>query len=95
MEIERLKGKCGVCLQPLTGDVLTLCNICQTYYHPECWEFNKRKCAVYGCWKSPFPKRPIGPPQQHADIFNPYMLAAMVTAVVALLVWSFYNWFSR
>ncbi len=87
-------GKCGICLQSLAAGGLTACPECRTSYHAECWIFNRRKCAVYGCWKSPFPRRRLGPPQQHADIFNPWFLGVLVTSVVGLLVWSFYNWFN-
>ena len=92
MDLERLKGKCGVCLQLLAAEVLTYCARCRTYYHPECWDYNGRKCAVYGCWKSPFPKRPLGPPQRHADIFNPGVLAGMTLAIIATFVWLAYRW---
>ena len=89
MDLERLKGKCGVCLQELAEDVLTYCALCQTYYHPECWRYNGEKCAVYGCWKSPFPKRPMGPPQRHADIFSPLVMGSLVLLMLAVFVW---NW---
>lgn len=93
MDLERLRGKCGVCLQALSGALLSSCPSCGTSYHPECWEFNRRKCAVYGCWKSPFPKRRLGPPQRHVDIFNPFVMASMVVAVVALFAWNLLRWF--
>jgi len=89
MDLERLKGKCGVCLQEMTGGALAPCPQCGTAYHRECWEFNRRKCAVYGCWKSPFPKRRLGPPQRHADIFNPFVMGALILALLAVMAW---NW---
>jgi len=94
LQLERLKGKCGVCLQDVGDGPLAVCSHCGSTYHPDCWSFNRRKCAVYGCWKSPFPKRPLGPPQRHADIFNPYVMAGMIVLMLAIFVW---NWlcFSR
>jgi hypothetical protein len=89
MQIDEPKGKCGVCLQEMAGGALVPCPKCGTAYHRECWDFNRRKCAVYGCWKSPFPKRPLGPAQRHADIFNPYVMAGMILVFVAVVVW---NW---
>lgn len=95
MSIDRsLGGKCGICLQDLAGGVLASCATCGSTYHAECFAFNKQKCAVYGCWKSPFPKIPLGPPQRHADIFNPVVLGTMVLAVVALFVWNLIRWYS-
>jgi hypothetical protein len=91
MDLERLMVKCGVCLHEMAGGVLARCPTCGTAYHRECWEFNRRKCAVYGCWKSPFPKRRIGPPQRHADVFNPYVLAGMILLLVAVVAWSWYS----
>ena len=93
MDLERLQAKCGVCLQELSDALLSCCTECGTSYHPECWEFNRRKCAVYGCWKSPFPKRRLGPPQRHADIFNPFVMAGMFIAVIALFAWNIIRWF--
>jgi hypothetical protein len=81
--------KCGICLHDLAGGALSSCATCGTSYHAECFTFNKRKCAVYGCWKSPFPKRPLGPPQRHADIFNPVVLAALILLMLAVFAW---NW---
>ena len=89
MNLERLAGKCGVCLQSLEAEVLTFCTRCETYYHPECWRYNGEKCAVYGCWKSPFPKRRLGPPQRHADIFNPVVIASFVLAMAAVFLWNY------
>jgi hypothetical protein len=89
MRIERLRGKCGVCLHDLDGGQLISCSHCGSTYHEDCWTFNRRKCAVYGCWKSPFPKRPLGPPQRHADIFNPFVTAALVLLMLAVFAW---NW---
>jgi hypothetical protein len=94
MDLERLKGKCGVCLQELAGEVLTYCTQCKSYYHPECWKFNGKKCAVYGCWKSPFPKRRIGPPQRHADVFNPYVMAALILLTLAVFAWNYIRFIS-
>ena len=89
MNLQQLQGKCGVCLHELAGGLLARCATCGSSYHEECFKFNKRKCAVYGCWKSPFPKRPLGPPQRHADLFNPYVMAAIVLAMIAVFVWNY------
>jgi hypothetical protein len=89
MKVERLLGKCGVCHQDLGSGLLSTCSHCGSSYHHDCWTFNQRKCAVYGCWKSPFPKRPLGPPQRHADIFNPFVTAALVLIMLAVFAW---NW---
>jgi hypothetical protein len=86
--------KCGICLQDLAGKELASCATCGSSYHAECFTFNKQKCAVYGCWKSPFPKRPLGPAQRHADIFNPIVLGAMVLIVAALFAWNLWRWFN-
>ena len=78
-------SKCQVCGSPIEkGTKSTLCSACETPHHPECWEFNHRKCAVYGCWKSPFPKRRLGPPQRHADIFNPFVLVTLILFMLAV-----------
>lgn len=89
-----LEGKCGVCLQSLSGDALTYCTKCRSYYHTECWTFNGQKCAVYGCWKSPFPRRPMGPPQRHADIFNPFVMAGLILVLLAVFAWNLYRFYS-
>ena len=89
MQLERLRGKCGVCLQDQGTEALTFCDHCGSAYHVDCWRFNRLKCAVYGCWKSPFPKRPLGPPQRHADIFNPFVLGALILLMLAVFAW---NW---
>jgi hypothetical protein len=91
VELSHLKsGQCGVCKQTLEGDALTVCVACSAAYHPECWEYNGRRCAVFGCVKDPFPRRPLPPPQRHADISNPLVLAAFALAILAVLA---FTWF--
>jgi len=84
-----LSGRCGVCQQTLEGTALTVCVNCSAAYHPECWEYNGRRCAVFGCVKDPFPKRALPPPQRHVDVFNPIVLTgfAVVVASLLLLIW--------
>ena len=89
MNLQQLQGKCGVCLHELAGGPLARCATCGSSYPAECFKFNREKCAVYGCWKSPFPKRRLGPPQRHADIFNPFVMGALILALLAVMAW---NW---
>ena len=42
-------GHCGVCRQPFGAAPVRLCPKCRTPYHPECWTYNDRRCAVYAC----------------------------------------------
>ena len=42
-------GFCGVCRQAFQIDPPLLCPKCRTPYHPECWRYNDRRCAVYAC----------------------------------------------
>ena len=48
-----------------------------------------KKCAVYGCWKSPFPRQRLGPPQRHADLFNPFVMITLILLMLAVFAW---NW---
>jgi hypothetical protein len=86
VELSHLRsGKCGVCQQALEGDALTVCGACSAAYHPECWEYNGRRCAVFGCFKDPFPRRPLPAPQRPVDIFNSLVLAAFGLAIAAVM----------
>lgn len=38
---------CNICNAALTGAIVC-CPVCDTPYHPDCWDYNKG-CAVYGC----------------------------------------------
>ena len=44
-----MHGICGVCRQQLHGEALTVCTRCGARYHPDCWQYNGRRCAVYAC----------------------------------------------
>ncbi len=95
MEVSRLRtGRCGVCQQTLEGAALTVCVGCSAAYHPDCWDYNGRRCATFGCVKDPFPKRRLPPPQRHIDVFNPVVLAGMALAIAALFFFVLRN-FSR
>lgn len=85
VELSRLRsGRCGVCQQTLEGTALTVCVTCSAAYHPECWDTNGRRGAVFGCVRDPFPS-----PQRHVDVFNPVALPgfAVVVAGLLLLIW--------
>lgn len=76
-------GVCGVCKQPLRGDALTVCTRCGALYHPDCWSYNGRRCAVYAC--SPlrgFSRVRRGRGLSRADT----VVAVVAAAVVILLV---------
>lgn len=95
MEVSRLRtGRCGVCQQSLEGAALTVCVSCSAAYHPDCWDYNGRRCATFGCVKDPFPKRPLPPPQRHADVFNPVVLAGFAI-VIGVMLWYAWHQFSR
>ncbi len=47
-----MEGICGVCRQSLAGDALAACTRCGASYHPDCWRYNGRRCAVYACTPS-------------------------------------------
>ena len=92
MELSHLRsGKCGVCQQALEGVALTVCITCSTSYHPECWDYNGRRCAVFGCVKDPFPRRAPPAPQRHIDTFSPLVLAAFVLAILAVTAMAWYR----
>lgn len=43
-------GACGVCKQPLSQQSNhSACPKCHALYHADCWEYNCRRCAVFGC----------------------------------------------
>jgi len=85
VELSHLRsGKCGVYQRAPEGDALTVCVACSAAYHPECWDHNGRRCAVFGCFKDLFPRRPLPAPQRHVDIFNPLGLAIVA---VPYLTW--------
>jgi len=39
---------CGVCGDPLEGDVQVRCDLCDAPHHPECWEY-LGGCSTYAC----------------------------------------------
>jgi len=92
LELSHLRsGKCGVCLQALEGTALTICVKCSSSYHPECWDYNGRRCAVFGCVKDPFPRRALPPPQRHVDVFNPLVITAFALAIGGMLLFVWYR----
>jgi len=95
VELSRLRsGRCGVCQQTLEGAALTVCVSCSAAYHPECWDYNGRRCAVFGCFKDPFPKRALPPPQRHVDVFNPLVLFGLAVVIAAMFLFALIR-FSR
>jgi hypothetical protein len=89
VELSHLRsGKCGVCQQTLEGSALTSCPTCAAAYHPECWIYNGRRCAVFGCYKDPFPRRALPPPQRHIDVFSPLVLGAFALAILAAIAFT-------
>jgi hypothetical protein len=42
-------GLCSICAGPLAEDGLVHCPRCKARYHSDCWEYNRSRCAVYGC----------------------------------------------
>ncbi|MBV8882239.1 MAG: hypothetical protein JO332_19945 [Planctomycetaceae bacterium] len=87
MELSRLRsGKCGICQQILAAALLAVCPKCSSSYHAECWDYNGRRCAVFGCVKDPFPRRALPSPQRHIDVFNPVVLAGFALAIAALVL---------
>ena len=40
---------CPVCATALKTEDIVTCPKCQTKHHQDCWEFNNKSCAVYGC----------------------------------------------
>lgn len=90
MELSTLRtGKCGICQQVLDAAALAACPRCAASYHAECWVYNRRRCAVFGCVKDPFPRRPRPAPQRHVDVFNPVVMGAFAVAIAALV---FFVW---
>jgi len=51
-------GICCICSGLLQGAGSAACERCKTVYHPECWEYNLRRCAVYGCASGGEPRIP-------------------------------------
>lgn len=49
------KGHCPVCSDEFTNKLTVLCGACETRHHHECWNYNNRHCAMFGCigkvWK--------------------------------------------
>jgi len=41
-------NKCPVCPKELSADTTTVCSVCGTPHHTECWEY-AYGCSVYGC----------------------------------------------
>lgn len=82
-------GRCGICQQILAAAALSACPRCTASYHAECWDYNGRRCAVFGCVKDPFPRRRLPAPQRHVDVFNPAMLIGFALAIAGLIafVW--------
>jgi hypothetical protein len=80
-------GKCGICQQVLSAGVLASCPQCRASYHHECWIYNGRRCAVFGCIKDPFPKRRLPAPQRHVDVFNPAVMISFAVAIAGLMWW--------
>jgi hypothetical protein len=54
-------GICSICAGPLPADGLVSCPRCKARYHADCWEYNRSRCAVYGC-------EPRGEPQRQAHV---------------------------
>jgi hypothetical protein len=82
-------GICGICKQSLEGDALTLCTRCGARYHPDCWQYNGKRCAIYAC--SPlrgFARVRRGRGLSRADTI---VAALAVAAVIFLTLW----WFQK
>jgi hypothetical protein len=43
---------CPVCGDTLGKTVATSCQICETWYHRDCWTYNQG-CGIYGCPAAP------------------------------------------
>ena len=70
-----IQGDCGVCRKAITAEYpgVVVCIKCRALYHPDCWEFNGDKCAVYGCAPVSKPAEAAAPAastecRNHADV---------------------------
>jgi hypothetical protein len=52
---------CAYCRQDVGADPATSCPRCDAVYHPDCWDSNLGRCAVYGCEPAPKPPPPPEP----------------------------------
>lgn len=53
-------GTCCICAAPLAEETPSDCPRCRARYHRDCWEYNRSRCAVYGCEPSGVPQVPRG-----------------------------------
>lgn len=55
-------GLCSICAAPLPAEGAAECGRCRARYHGDCWEYNRSRCAVYGCEPRGEPQVPVGGP---------------------------------
>lgn len=55
-QLVEAKGHCPVCSHDFTSKRTVNCATCETPHHHECWNYNNRQCAMFGCmgkvWKA-------------------------------------------
>lgn len=67
-------SQCPYCGDPISySEPFVVCNQCTTFYHPECWQANQRRCSVHGCQGAgELPIRQLQPTQDRKKTFVPY-----------------------
>lgn len=80
---------CAYCRQDVGADPATSCPRCDAVYHPDCWDSNGSRCAIYGCEPAPKPPAPVAPPQAalHApDVTRPTGRVAWFAPIIVVLI---------
>jgi hypothetical protein len=81
---------CAFCRSNVEGKQWTTCPRCATVYHPDCWAFNSRRCAVYGCEPGLTPAaihtRPVRPVLQPPELPRSGMNMTWLLPILAIVV---------
>ena len=77
-----------MCRQGFQAGPVRSCEKCGTPYHPECWRYNDRRCAVYACTPLRGPLRVIrGRGLSRGDT------VVVVLGLVGIALFFLYEWF--
>lgn len=76
--METTSPKCPVCAQDAVGGVVS-CPRCAVAHHFDCWEYQDRRCAIYGCAPPLVPPSPPPPGRSWGTIA--YVVVALFLAM--------------
>jgi hypothetical protein len=81
------RGKCAVCsIENKSTEPRVYCPRCEAPHCESCWEYNDRRCAIYGCARTLMIPPVVHPPGFESPIFRPVSRRARARSMDELAI---------